>query len=105
MTESKPAPRNHIKVFVASTVYNFEYQLDKVYELLDNYGYDVLMSHKGTILLDSAESNLTNCLKGVEECDVFIGFIRPDYGSGVLEKDTKSIVHRKHSANHGFAAI
>ena len=37
------APRNHIKVFVASTVYNFEYQLKQIYDLLDGFGYDVLM--------------------------------------------------------------
>jgi hypothetical protein len=87
------AKRNHIKVFVASTVYNFEYQLKQIYELLDSYGYDVYMSHKGTILLDSLQSNLNNCIDGVKECDVFVGFIRPDYGSGVLEKGTKSITH------------
>ncbi len=87
------ASRNHIRVFVASTVYNFQTELDKIYELLDNYGYDVLNSHKGTIPLDSRESNLTNCLKGVEECEVFIGFIRPDYGSGILERNGKSITH------------
>lgn len=87
------APRNHIKVFIASTVYNFQTELNKIYELLDNFGYDVLNSHKGTVLVDSKESNLTNCLNGVEECDVFIGFIRPDYGSGILEKNGKSITH------------
>jgi len=87
------AKRNHIKVFVASTVYNFEYQLKQIYELLDGYGYDVLMSHKGTILLDSTQSNLHNCIDGVKECDVFVGFIRPDYGSGVLEAGGKSITH------------
>jgi len=87
------AKRNHIRVFVASTVYNFEYQLKQIYELLDSYGYDVLMSHKGTILLDSLQSNLKNCTDGVEECDVFVGFIRPDYGSGVLDKGGKSITH------------
>ena len=70
MTINKLAPRNHIKVFVASTVYNFEYQLEKIHELLDNYGYDVLMSHKGTVLLDSKESNLTNCLNGIKECEI-----------------------------------
>lgn len=85
--------RNHIKVFVASTVYNFEYQLDKIFELLDSYGYDVYMSHKGTVLLDSNESNKENCINGVKEADVFIGFIRPDYGSGVLKKGDKSITH------------
>lgn len=82
-----------IRVFVASTVYNFEYQLKQINELLDNYGYDVFMSHKGTVLLDSLQSNLKNCIDGVEECDVFVGFIRPDYGSGVLDKGDKSITH------------
>ena len=51
------------------------------------------MSHKGTILLDSLQSNLKNCIDGVEECDVFVGFIRPDYGSGILDKGGKSITH------------
>lgn len=87
--------RNHIKVFVASTVYNFEYQLQQIYELLEGFGYDVLMSHKGTILLDSQQSNLQNCLDGVNECDVFVGFIRPDYGSGVLDRDGLSITHQE----------
>lgn len=85
--------RNHINIFVASTVYNFEYVLRQVYELLDSYGYDVYISHMGTILLDSSKSNLDNCINAVNDCDVFIGFIRPDYGSGVLEKGGKSITH------------
>jgi hypothetical protein len=88
------AIRNHIKVFVASTVYNFEHVLKQVYDLLDtNFGYDVYMSHMGTILLNSSKSNLDNCIDAVNDCDVFIGFIRPDYGSGVLEKGGKSITH------------
>lgn len=87
------AARNHIKVFVASTVYNFQTELNKIYELLDGFGYDVLNSHKGTFIIDSSVSNLQNCIDGVNECDVFVGFIRPDYGSGVLEKGGKSITH------------
>jgi len=88
-----PAPRNHIKVFLASTVYNFQTELNKIYELLDGFGYDVFNSHKGTFSVDSSESNLQNCIEGVNECDVFVGFIRPDYGSGVLERGGKSITH------------
>lgn len=85
--------RNHIKVFVASTVYEFESQLEQIYLLLDNLGYDVYMSHKGSIPLNSRLSNLINCTEGVEYCDVFVGFIRPTYGSGVLKKGDKSITH------------
>ena len=95
MAETDLAARNHIKVFVASTVYNFQYELNAIHTYLDNLGYDVLMSHKGTILLDSKESNLTNCTNGVDECDVFVGFIHPDYGSGVLDKGGKSILHKE----------
>lgn len=87
--------RNHIKVFVASTVYNFQSDLNRVYDLLDNLGYDVLMSHKGTLFLDHSKSNLQLCMDSVKECDVFVGFIRPDYGSGVLEKGGKSITHKE----------
>lgn len=58
---------------MSSTVYDFESQLDMVYSTLDGYGYDVMMSHKETIPLDSKLSNLENCLKGVEDCDVFLG--------------------------------
>ncbi|MGE8427998.1 MAG: DUF4062 domain-containing protein [Sphingobacterium sp.] len=87
--------RNNIKVFVASTVYNFQSDLERIYELLDNLGYEVIMSHKGTVPLDSSLSNLDVCLEGVNQCDVFLGIIRPDYGSGVLEKDGLSITHQE----------
>ena len=87
--------RNHIKVFVSSTVYDFEPQLDVVYGLLDGYGYDVLMSHKGTVPLDSKLSNVENCLKGVEECDVFLGFIRPLIGTGILDRSQPSITEQE----------
>lgn len=87
--------RNHIKVFVSSTVYDFQSQLDTLYATLDGYGYDVLMSHKGTIPLDSSLSNLENCLRGVETCDVFLGFIRPLVGSGVLRPGDKSITEQE----------
>lgn len=85
------AERNHIKVFVSSTVYDFESTLRKVFAQLDSYGYDVYMSKEGTIPLDSRKSNLVNCVDAVSECDVFLGFVRPLVGSGVLEKGGRSI--------------
>jgi len=87
------AKRNGIKVFVASTVYNFQSDLERIYTLLDNFGYDVMMSHKGTIPLDSKKSAADICVAGVDKCDVFLGIIRPSYGSGVLEKGGQSITH------------
>ena len=83
--------RNHIKIFVSSTVYDFETDLRRIFATLDGFGYDVYMSKEGTIPLDSRLSNLVNCVNGVEECDVFLGIVRPCIGSGVLEKDGRSI--------------
>ena len=85
------ADRNHIKVFVSSTVYEFETELSRVFAQLDGYGYDVCMSKEGTVPLNSRLSNLVNCVKSVEECDVFLGIIRPLLGTGILEPDGRSI--------------
>ncbi|MBR5204919.1 MAG: DUF4062 domain-containing protein [Bacteroidaceae bacterium] len=83
--------RNHIKIFVSSTVYDFETDLRRIFLTLDGFGYDVYMSKEGTIPLDSRLSNLVNCVNGVEECDIFLGIVRPLIGSGVLEKNGRSI--------------
>lgn len=83
--------RNHIKVFVSSTVYDFETDLRRIFLTLDSFGYDVYMSKEGTIPLDSRLSNLINCVNGVEECDIFLGIVRPLIGSGVLKKEGRSI--------------
>ena len=85
------AERNHIKVFVSSTVYDFETVLRNIFIMLDGFGYDVYMSKEGTIHLNSRLSNLVNCVNGVDECDVFLGIVRPLIGSGVLEKGARSI--------------
>ena len=83
--------RNHIKVFVSSTVYDFEATLNRIFATLDSYGYDVYMSKAGTIPIDSRRSNLVNCVEAIDECDVFLGIIRPLVGSGVLKKGERSI--------------
>lgn len=59
--------------------------------MLDGFGYDVYMSKEGTIPLNSRLSNLVNCVNGVDECDVFLGIVRPLIGSGVLKKGERSI--------------
>lgn len=85
------ADRNHIKVFVSSTVYEFETELSRVFAQLDGYGYDVCMSKEGTVPIDSRLSNLVNCVNAVEECHIFFGIIRPLIGTGVLEREGRSI--------------
>ncbi len=67
---------------VASTVYGFEDQLAAIVAQLNTLGYDVINSHYGTVKVNPNLSNLENCLKAVEECDFFIGIIRPYYGTG-----------------------
>ncbi|MBR2882732.1 MAG: DUF4062 domain-containing protein [Prevotella sp.] len=87
--------RNHIKIFVSSTVYDFETDLRRIFLTLDGFGYDVYMSKEGTIPLNSRLSNLINCVNGVEECDIFLGIVRPLIGSGVLEKQGRSITAKE----------
>jgi len=81
-------------VLVASTVYHYEELLDRIYVLLTNFGYEVWMSHKGTPPVSSSLSNLENCRAAVEKCDLFLGIITPQYGTGICE-DGLSITHHE----------
>ena len=86
-------PKNNIKVLVASTIYGYQDQLSAIYTQLDSYGYDVMNSHMGTVYAGADKSNLINCLDVVDECDAFLGIIRPEYGSGVIGET--SITHEE----------
>jgi len=74
--------KEKVKIMVGSTVYGFEDQLSQIIAQLNTMGYQVLNSHYGSIKVNPKLSNLENCLKAVEECDLFLGIIRPYYGTG-----------------------
>jgi Domain of unknown function (DUF4062) len=76
------AKQRKIKIMVGSTVYGFEDQLSQINAQLQLLGYDVMNSHNGSIKVNPKLSNLDNCLNAVKECDLFLGIIRPYYGTG-----------------------
>lgn len=82
---------------VSSTVYGIEELLERVYSLLTGFGYEVWMSHAGTVQTFSDRPAFANCLDAVEQCDLFLGIITPQYGSGQDKKkpDEPSITHQE----------
>ena len=82
-----------IRIMVSSAVYGLESVLDLTYDTLTKYGYEVWMSHKGTIPTDPRKSNFQNCLDAVGECDFFLGIITGRYGSAAPGE--RSIVHQE----------
>ena len=90
--------KSKLTVLVSSTVYGIEELLDRVYTLLTGYGYEVWMSHKGTIPVHSNRSAFDDCLAAVDDCDLFLGVITPQYGSGQGKKhepEELSIFHQE----------
>jgi len=81
-----------LTIMVSSTVYGIEELLDRIYTLLTEFGYEVWMSHKGTMPVFSQHSAFENCIAGVTNCDLFLGLITPHYGSG-KDEDGLSITH------------
>lgn len=69
--------RDKLKIMVSSTVYGIEELLDRVYTLLTSFGYEVWMSHKGTVPVFSNRTAFENCLQAVKDCDLFLGIITP----------------------------
>ncbi|MEI6757183.1 MAG: DUF4062 domain-containing protein [Chlorobium sp.] len=92
--KKKPAAERQRIIMVSSTVYGIEELLERIYSILINYGYDVWMSHTGTIPVDSKKTAFENCKEAVEKCDLFLSIITPSYGSG-REGGNPSITHQE----------
>jgi len=84
-----------LTILVSSTVYGIEELLELIYVALTQYGYDVWMSHKGTMPVLPNLSNYENCLAAVVDCDLFLGIITPHYGSGAMPHSPRSITHEE----------
>lgn len=84
-----------LTIMVSSTVYGIEELLERIYTLLSQFGYEVWMSHKGTMPVLSRCSAFENCLAAVEQADLFLSLITPQYGSGSDGSDSLSITHQE----------
>jgi nucleoside 2-deoxyribosyltransferase len=81
-------------ILVSSAVYGIEELLERIYTLLTAFGYEVWMSHKGTVPVLPNRTAFENCIQAVEKCDLFFGIITPFYGSGKDGNDI-SITHQE----------
>ena len=86
--------KKRLTIMVSSTVYGIEELLDQVYALLGGFGYEVWMSHKGTVPVYPDQTALESCLTAVEKCDLFLSIITPRYGSGIVDGQL-SITHQE----------
>ena len=69
-----------LTIMVSSAVYGYQEFLDRIYDLLVSMGYEVWMSHKGTIPVDSSRDTIECCLDAVRKCDLFLCIITGTYG-------------------------
>lgn len=90
MMKDEKKPRK-LRVMVSSAVYGYQEFLDRIYDVLTNLGYEVWMSHKGTIPVVSDNDSIANCLQAVDGCDLFLGIITTQYGT--TKRDQKSATH------------
>lgn len=92
----KPAKKSSkMKVLVSSTVYGQEELLDQVFATLRSLGYEVWMSHKGTLPVNPKVSAFQSCLEAVDKCDLFFAVISTNYGSGKPGGGEPSICHQE----------
>ena len=79
-------------IMVSSTVYGIEDSLDQIFAMLAGFGYEVWMSHKGTVPVDPSKSNFDNCLKAVENCDLFWGSSRRSTAAARKKAGCQSLI-------------
>ena len=71
-------------IMLSTSVYGFERDIVQICALLQELGYTVWNSHLGTVKVNPNLSNLENCIKAVEDCDLFLGIIRTNCGTGYI---------------------
>ena len=79
--------KKKLKIMVSSTVYGSESDLDAIYNILDGFGYEVVMSKEGNVYVPAGHTPKQACLKAVEDCDLFFGIVFPRYGSGITHEE------------------
>jgi len=62
----KRSKEKRLTIMVSSTVYGIEELLEQVYTLLSGFGYEVWVSHKGTVTVYPNQTALESCLTAVE---------------------------------------
>ena len=72
-------------IMVSSSVYGFQNELTQICALLKKMGYEVWNSHIGTIRVVPTLTNMENCIRAAEECDLFLGIIRTNCGTGNID--------------------
>lgn len=60
--EGTPEHRR-VRILVSSAVLGYEDFLESIYALLENFDYEILMSHKGTIEIDPNISAMDSCVE------------------------------------------
>jgi len=89
------AKKKPLIVMVSSAVYGIEELLERIYAILTKFGYEVWMSHRGTVPVISTRSAFENCLHAVDQCDLFLSLITTHYGSGKEDAKVLSISHQE----------
>lgn len=86
-----------IKIMLSSSIYGFEDNIKQVASYLESLGYDVISSLLGTVKVNPNLSNLDNSIRAVEECDIFLGFIRTYCGTGNIGEKNITFEEIKHA--------
>jgi hypothetical protein len=82
---------------ISSAVYGIEPLLEQIYNILHSLGFKVWSSYMGTIPHDSSKDAFANCIAAAQKCDLFLGIITPNYGSGV-KRGELGITHQEMQA-------
>lgn len=101
MRKHRKQGRQRPVLMVSSSVYGIRDLLSQLQGYLQSVGWEVWISDRGSVPVDSDHSALHNCLRAVEDCDAFLGIITGRYGSG-RDKCGISFTHRemKHAIKH-----
>jgi len=85
---------NKGKIFISSTVYDFQDLRSALKYWLTEMGYEVYMSESNDFPRNASENSYQTCLSTIKKCDWFILLIGNRFGGTFLDPDTNQHARR-----------
>jgi len=100
-TTHKSPYNGEYTIMVSSSVSGFEVQLGLIFTYLSELGLNVVMSKEGTLKVNPPMGAFRSCIEAAEQCDLFLGIIRKNCGSGKTDESSITFEEFKRARDCG----
>lgn len=83
------------KIFISSTCYDLKQIRNDLYNFIESYGYQAVLSEKNTVPYNTTDDLESDCYAEINNCDIVVGILGGRFGSESRTADGRSVSMRE----------